>query len=688
MMDERLKDLNPWKESLLRLPENIFLNNVRMYVGIIKTPYNKDRLVTDLISFLYKEEHKNKILSLLSDKDRLILSAIKYLEQPTKEMILSFFGGEYSAFYIYDYISNLEERLLIYKRFDERSKSEYIDINPLLLDAIEKEVSLSLLIPMPEKMFESEEKESNPNLSINLYASWYSFIAQNPDSCKADGSFKKKILALLETTFYGISPEFLNALNTALINLGLFFHDGTALCINEKKWKAFCELSQELQALYVCVASFRRFPRDTLVKHATFAKNLIETIPDEGLIKNSLLRLCFILRNSSKDALSAKKTGFFANIMQRAQSPQPEEDLFTDAALLEKMVYFGLLKEDGQQKTGEHILKSVRKETGSVLKTNENKSPFISINAGFSVTFLRNVDLEKMLQLVSSMNIISFDTVCRFEITRVSCMRSFDKGETSESILGLLEQGSGSALSQNLVFSINEWFETYNSAALYHGYVLQVSQDKIIQIENNAVIAKRIKKVLAPGIYILDFETKEEMIAAVEKSALDFIGLPKNAIKEPDVLPYTDVLQKRTLILEYEKKSTNDNNAWLEHIENMKEELEKLALPIEQKEGLLERIERKVIITPKQLVGETVRVEKTEASGIDFMGKIQVIEQAILASNMVEIQSASGVYVGRPIKLEKREGDASIQLTLEDTKTISLLIGQARNIKRFRQPLY
>ncbi len=684
-MSDDVKKLAIWKESLFRLPENKFLNTIRMYVGTIKTPYNKERLINDLVSFLYKEEHKKSIMDLLSARDLLFINAINFLESPTSETLLSFFEGEFSTFYLYDYIANLEERLLIFRCYDETTKKEYLDINPLLYKNIEPYLNLFVLLPLEKKESSAEKKDTVPALSASLFASWYSFIAQYPDACRADGTFKKKIYAFLESIFYGVSAEFLAYLNTAFVNLGLFFHDGANLCINEKKWAAFCNLPQETQNIHVCIASFRRFPRDTLVKQVLFAKNLIESIPNEGFTKTVILRLGFILRNSQNGTQREKKIGFFANVLQKAQSSSSlDDEVFTDSALIERLEYFGLLKCFGQTSEGtELIISGLRKQEESGWLT-----PFISINAGFSVTFLANAELSVLLPLVSCMNISSFDTVCRYEITRASCMRSFDKGNSSETLLKILSEAAGSALSQNLTFSINEWYETYTSASLYHGYVLQVSQEKIVQIENNAVLKQRIKKILAPGIYVFDFETKEEIIAAIEKSTLDFIGLPKNAIKEPDVLPYTDVNSNKRLILDYAVKTKDNEKEVIEHLKIMKKELDELHLPIEQKEGLLERINRKLIVTKTQLVGETVRLEKTEASGMDFMGKIQVIEQAILASNMIEITSATGIYTGRPVKIEKRDGDAGVTLTQEDSKTITLLIAQARNVKRFRQSLF
>ncbi len=678
MAIDPFKELDNWKQSLLRLSENKFLDIAKMYCGTIKTPYNKEKLLTDIISFLYKQENRETILKILSQNDILLLNAIHFLPNPTTENLIAFFDKDFSVLYLHDYISNLEERQIIYKNLQENTRRELLEINPLFLESLVPYLQLSTLIPNSQCTIK-ESFSSRQKISPSLLTSWYSFVCQNPDLCRADGTFKKKILDNIETVFFGIDKNFLLHLNIALTNLGLFFHDGTSLLANEKKWNSFYTLSNEIQNYYICVASFRRFQRDLLIKYTRLASHIVEHLPSDGLEKNIVHRLIFMLKNPKKE-IPSKKTGFFAKILQNVQNPEAEE--FSEEALLERMVFFGVLETSIFE--GKTIYFPAKKNQTHYIEN----APFISINAGFSVTFLAEPPLEKALKLVTCMNLERFDTVCRFEITRQSCMRSFDKGENAEKILSLLEKASGTNLSQNLVFSLKEWYATYSSASLYHGYILQVSEEKIVHIENNPILSQHIKKTIAPGIYLFDFQNREDIMTAIEKSSLDFIGNPKSYHSEPDIIPFVEVKAATGLTLNYEKSPKIEETQWLQHAKLMKEELQKLNLPIEQKEGLQERIDRKLILTPTQLVGETVRIERMEASGIDFLGKVKVIEQAIIASNMVEVTSATNSYVGRPVKIEKKDGDAILSLTQDDGKVLRLLIGQARNVKRFRQPLF
>ena len=128
----------------------------------------------------------------------------------------------------------------------------------------------------------------------------------------------------------------------------------------------------------------------------------------------------------------------------------------------------------------------------------------------------------------------------------------------------------------------------------------------------------------------------------------------------------------------------------------MRQHLENLNLTLEQKEGLLTRISRKIIVNPKQLRADSVKIEKIEANGMDFHGKIHVVETAIKTENLIELsyddQNAENglvVYLGLPLSLEKRAGDSFVKISLEPEKKLTVLsLGKARNVKRIRGSIF
>ena len=54
-----------WRESLSLMQDSHFFDLLQMYLGEIKTPYNKPNLIEQLSSFLRKEETKQTILTAL-----------------------------------------------------------------------------------------------------------------------------------------------------------------------------------------------------------------------------------------------------------------------------------------------------------------------------------------------------------------------------------------------------------------------------------------------------------------------------------------------------------------------------------------------------------------------------------------------------------------------------------------------
>lgn len=123
-----------WREALISLSDQYFFDLVRMYLGAVKTPFNKQRIVEELSAFLRKRERRDAILASLDEFDLMVLSAVAELPSPTQQKIVSLFSGTRSFPEIYDRILNLEERLVIYRKSAEAAR-EYA-LNPLLKDEL------------------------------------------------------------------------------------------------------------------------------------------------------------------------------------------------------------------------------------------------------------------------------------------------------------------------------------------------------------------------------------------------------------------------------------------------------------------------------------------------------------------------------------------------------------------------
>ena len=137
-----------WAESIASLPDKEFFNIMRLYLGKIKTPYNKQRLASQLASFLKTPENINNILSFLDDFDCEILCAVRFINNLTQENLVQFFSDSYKLPLIYTRLANLQERLLIYTLKNQDDKIIFL-INPILLPYLEKFLSIEKLLPEP-----------------------------------------------------------------------------------------------------------------------------------------------------------------------------------------------------------------------------------------------------------------------------------------------------------------------------------------------------------------------------------------------------------------------------------------------------------------------------------------------------------------------------------------------------------
>ena len=111
-LSEHAKRVMLWRESFLFLEENHFFEIMKMYLGEIKTPYNKQKLIANLEGFLHKKENLVAIKSFLSDDELEIISAVVFIPDVTEEKLSSFFKNTFTYSFLYEKLLNLEERLL------------------------------------------------------------------------------------------------------------------------------------------------------------------------------------------------------------------------------------------------------------------------------------------------------------------------------------------------------------------------------------------------------------------------------------------------------------------------------------------------------------------------------------------------------------------------------------------------
>lgn len=677
------KEIENWQESILALPDKIFFNTMRLYLGEIKTPYNKQRLVSQLASFIKNEKNTNAILTLLDETDVKVLTAISKISNVTQEILVDFFKESFSSTEIFSEIINLQERLIIFTK--ENSGKNLLFINPFLKEALKSYLNLSLLLPVSQ--VQNFSQKDNFILSPNFLASFISFVRMYGISCKADGNLKKNDIQRLETVFPQ-KQKCIQLLVNAFINLSLLKENEKGFELDDLRIQTFAEFLPELQYALLTAASVSRFSIEGLRKESQLLLDVISSIPETGFSRDSILKMTFLIGSYTKEGDVFTKKSRFLKMLEDAKKDE-SFDVSQNANLLDRMIdsaiEFGLLISLGTNSENQEIY--IKSQTNQFSEDKDLK--VLNIDATFFVTIMPGLSLKKLLPLTNFLLIKKCEVVTEFEITKKSVSISFDKMWTPEKIFSEMEKFSYYELPKNLKINILEWYTSYSSAMLYHGYILKVQDKNLTFVENNPIIKKYLKEKLATGIYLLNIPYDKDISNFIKESGIDFLGKVKesNSFSEHIIFPNLTSGRKSDLLAQNSDEKFEKTS--LEKAKNLQKNL-KLALENKDidknlKVSLEHRISSRMILSLEQLEIANIRTEIIEADGMDFAGKIHLIEAAIKDKEILEIEISqqNSTIVGIPQILSKQIGEAVLRFQVEPSKEIiTILVSKISHLKR------
>src|SRR5574344_565026 len=93
-MTDHARRVMTWRENLEILPDEDFFRLIHIYLGEIKTPYNKQRLIEQLTALLHNQKNQQTIIALLDQFDCQILTALSFIPGMTQSKLSLFFSGE------------------------------------------------------------------------------------------------------------------------------------------------------------------------------------------------------------------------------------------------------------------------------------------------------------------------------------------------------------------------------------------------------------------------------------------------------------------------------------------------------------------------------------------------------------------------------------------------------------------
>lgn len=689
-------EISCWQETVSAMPDKQFFATMRLYLGEIKTPYNKQRLTEQLTSFLKNPEISANILSLLDSADLQVLTALSVIPCATEKLLADFFAGSFQTAEIYAMLVNLSERLLIFK-----TKDEIIRINPVLAPALGKVLSPRILFPV--HTISAPITDDFPAVSPDFLAALFSFLGQNGIGCKADGTIKKNYTVRLSAVFTECDA-LIQVITSALINLSILKEDTNVFRLDKVMLSAFAELETSKQYALLCAASVSRQSREGLRRHAQLLLDALASVPPEGITQKEIVRLAFLIgAQNSAESISVKKSRF--SMILDASRSNPTE-IMQGAQILERMISsaitMGLLCKIGRDESGEEIFAAAK-----ITENGGQENPkVLNIDSIFSVTIMPGLALKNLVPLTSFMSVKKSGIATEYEINRQSAAAAFDQGKTPDDILALLENYLPYEIPQSLRVSIAEWHADYSAAKLYRGFVLKVDEAGIARVENNPRIKGMIAERLAPGIYLLDIppeSTGMELHRFISASGLDFLAQVRQPERKDSGIAFPPVQGRRAIRLFDSLPGENglaqtppctmpDIQKCEQFLDGLKSKLQEKNLDKNQKESLLHRIQNRMIVSESQLTAAAVRPEILEADGIDFAGKIRLLETAAKDGDLTELRlpNADGsdgtfLLLGIPLSVSKQPGEAVLRFQVQPTgQTQTLLVSRISHVRRLR----
>ncbi|HAK45080.1 MAG TPA: hypothetical protein DCO79_04060, partial [Spirochaeta sp.] len=442
--------INSWKNNLLSLPDSIFFDIMRNYLGDLKTPFNKHDLIRSLTSLVSKKEVRNRIFALIDSDDSRLLTAIALLDSSGIEELYDFTKQYYSFLELHNRIANLQERLLICIEYPDQNSlpgKKLIKLNPVFEDDLTRGYLDNLRI---FSTLSTDESFSAPFLNEQFIAAFISFAMNNRGIFASSGNARKKAEAMWMNIFRiqhedKDSPIFIY-LAEVCRKLGFISADSDNFAVKLDQINNFGQYPANDRNIMLAAAAVSSFHPEQGQSFETASKlmfHLFKSLPNGSRLHENDLK------------------SFFYLIRRSTCKTHPDAAEFTDELITDALSYYGyLIKED------DFRLFSHGRDLNSGEKLRIQSNFEISAPAGFS--------LAEEIHTACCSEIKNYDITRTYELTKSSFAAALDAGLQPEDIeKELLESASGS-IPQNIGFSMKAWAREYESIRLNYGIVMTV----------------------------------------------------------------------------------------------------------------------------------------------------------------------------------------------------------------------
>ncbi len=694
-----------WSDALLTSGTEALLGAVRNYIGPIKTPYDKRDLVGYLEAFLRRAETKESLLSLLDSLDIRILGSSLLLGPVPEQALKDLFVGELPLFDLGVRLANLLDRLLLFRY--QSGGRRFVAVNPLLEDelrtrALDPEIFFSASGPIPPPP-EAGGCAVDARSAIALF----SFLFHSPLSTRKGGGLTKRAAeraALMLPELAGASEDRLGTLARALAASGaLVAGDGDERSPDYKGFaKILGEWGEDLPYfLAACLAGEGEGAEGPL---ALVLASALESLPAGVAIPRPALARW--LRIAARRVNLAERGS--AAELRSATDGNPAAD---PAAALAALESFGILApRDGC------LVPVLPGRAAKAAKDAMDASagaghPVLVAEGSHALHLMPEAGLEDRLFVGCVARPVSIGTVWSFDVERDTVRRAFSAGFSAAAVKARFESLGGAPLPQSFAFSLSAWEEEYRSLRLYRGFVLAADERQRLVIERSAALGKIVVERLAPGVYFLSVASPDDAVAALaaagleappliqaapragrarDSAAAELFAPPKagdGARRSIDAL--RDLIGAAALAAGAPGPDPEARLAVLRAALATSHRTE------DERRELSDRIERRLVLTERQITQSDPRSERLEAGGLDYLGKVRVVERALRSSGdrlevLYRLPGEEPVRaLLRPVRLDKNE--KGLVLEAEDLATggpARVPLGAVSTVRRVRASLF
>jgi hypothetical protein len=653
---------------LLELDDESFFSLYRNYRGPVETPYNKHDLIGDLRDFVIRVETRQRIIERLDRTDLVILSAVDLLGTPDERRLARFLEGEVEPPALRDRVLNLKDRLLL---IDGRGDTT-LHVNPLLQeDLVQAGMGAETLVsgsPVSDGI-EGVLSAGPAWLSIPFALALYPIIRDNEEFFTRTGSLRKRVQSELETRFATLldgeagTTRFRIAV-AALETAGLARRREERIELRPESWSELAPLPDRW-ILGLLWGSALTSSVERAFEYAELLLQLVETVAvDREFTLGEILRLLQLTGNGASLPIDRDTIARLAEIgflLSRTTGPEDTGVVYRLNPLASGMIPAEF---DGPVEG---------RRSGGAEAARQNA---IRVHANMEASAPPGVPYADLLAVAQVAELNRYDVVPSFVFTESSV--SAARRDGIDNPLEQVQRVAGE-LPQNVAFLLRRWQERAGAVRLLRGLVLIAGEEEAAILRKTGEFQELLREEPAPGVFLMvdDPRRIERLLTRLELGASTTVEGPP--VIDPDVPEYERLFQRfrQPMLLPAapplrrpQGSARGKNHAGGADLaanagsdaaggepdqgdqgdlgdlgtEVLKKHLAATDLPEDVRQEISLRIDRKLILFPEQIREDITSHFGTEARGLDYLGKIRLIEQAIAAGDMLEVvtRSASG----------------------------------------------